>query len=160
MFLCVSSWYRVYQWDGENTGYIGEFFRKRLAVWIIFQLGSEISLCLLLFRRPETDQTNTGNSGFDIPKISANSVQTVQIPEPEPWPFHNKLVYHFFLWVFIDLYLISLFEIEFIKRLFDCLLLDGELFIIKTSIGILKFFELDLKFCTLDDVLLFFRQTK
>ena len=47
------------------------------------------------------------------------------------------------------------FEIS--SRIFDCFLLDGEIFAMKTAFAILKFYELELKMSTFEEALNFLR---
>ncbi len=45
-------------------------------------------------------------------------------------------------------------------RLWDNFFLEGEIFAIKTALGILKYFELELKLSTFDEALKLLRQKK
>ena len=42
-------------------------------------------------------------------------------------------------------------NINVASRIWDCYLLDGEVYAIKTGIALLKYFELELKMCTFEE---------
>ncbi|KRX09995.1 Sec7 domain [Pseudocohnilembus persalinus] len=54
----------------------------------------------------------------------------------------------FILQWFLSLFANSLDNIEFLSRIWDCFFLEGEVFAIKVAMGILQFFQLELKMST------------
>ena len=49
-------------------------------------------------------------------------------------------------------------EVDIIARIWDCFLLDGEVFAIKTALGILKYYDLELKMMTFDAAVKFLKK--
>lgn len=51
-------------------------------------------------------------------------------------------------------------DINIVMRIWDNFLLEGEVFVIKTAISILKYYEIELKTCTYSDAIKFLKETK
>jgi len=46
-----------------------------------------------------------------------------------------------------------MFSCDIISRIWDCFLLDGEIYGFKTSLGILKYYEIELRISTFDEAI-------
>lgn len=49
---------------------------------------------------------------------------------------------------------------EIVSRIWDCFLLEGEVYAIKTALAILKYFELELKMLTFDGAINFLKESR
>jgi len=59
---------------------------------------------------------------------------------------------------FLSLFSMTFLDVDIISRIWDCFLLDGEVFAIKTAIGILKYFEVELRMQTFDGAIKFLKK--
>jgi len=64
------------------------------------------------------------------------------------------MVFVSFFYVFKSLInLLSILKSHIAKRLWDCFLIDGEIYAIRAGLGILKYFEIELKLSTFNDII-------
>jgi cytohesin/brefeldin A-inhibited guanine nucleotide-exchange protein len=58
----------------------------------------------------------------------------------------------------LSLYSVAIHDVDLIARIWDCFLLDGEIFAIRFGLGILKYFEVELRIQTFDAAVKFLRK--